>query len=114
MDEDSATGDLVLHVQRRTGSTLLLIDGELDAATAPDLADLCRCVHAHGDRDVVIDLTATSFLDSSGLRALVGARRLFGDGGGSLRLAHPSEPVMRLLEITGLRDYFAIDEPTSG
>ena len=88
MDEDSATGDLVLHVQRRTGSTLLLIDGELDAATAPDLADLCRCVHAHGDRDVVIDLTATSF--------------------------HPSEPVMRLLEITGLRDYFAIDEPTSG
>jgi anti-sigma B factor antagonist len=114
VDEDTAMGQLVLDVQQRAGSTLVRIAGDLDAATAPDLADLCRSVHAHGDRDVVIDLTDTSFLDSSGLRALVGARRLFGDGGGSLRLAHPSEPVIRLLEITGLRDYFAIDEPTSG
>ena len=59
----------------------------------------------------MIDLTDTSFLDSSGLRALIGARQLFGSDGGTVRLAHPNESVVRLLDITGLSDYFSIDEP---
>jgi anti-anti-sigma factor len=45
------------------------------------------------------------------LRVLVGAQQLFGDDGGTVRLSHPSAPVMRLLAITGLSDFFSIDEP---
>ena len=112
-DEDGAVRDLLLEVQRHGTETTLSVTGELDAATAPELADLCRSVHDEGVRDIVIDLTDTTFLDSSGLRALIGARQLFGDEGANLRLVHPSEPLRRLLDITGLDGYFAIDDSPS-
>ena len=109
MDDDLAPDrDLFLEVDRDGPAAVLSVKGELDASTAPDLADLCHSVHAAGARDVVIDLTDTSFLDSSGLRALIEAHRLFAEGG-NLQLAHASEPVRRLLEITGLDDYFTLD-----
>ena len=107
-DELSPERELLLEVERRGPAATVSVRGELDASTAPDLADLCCSVHADGARDLVIDLTETSFLDSSGLRALIGAHRLFSEGG-NLALAHASEPVRRLLEITGLDDYFTLD-----
>jgi anti-sigma B factor antagonist len=107
-EERAPDRDLFLEVARNGPAAVLSVKGELDAATAPDLAELCHSVHAAGARDVVIDLTDTSFLDSSGLRALIEAHRLFADGG-HLQLVHASEPVRRLLEITGLDDYFALD-----
>ena len=109
MDEElSLERELLLEVERRGVAATVSVRGELDAATAPDLADLCHSVHADGARDLVIDLTDTSFLDSSGLRALIEAHRLFSSDG-NLALAHASEPVRRLLEITGLDDYFTLD-----
>ena len=107
---DDETGDLSLDVSLRGSAATLSVRGELDVSTAPELADLCRSVHALGARDVVIDLTDTSFLDSSGLRALIGARQLFSDGGGNVRLAHPTAPVLRLLDLSGLTAYFSVDE----
>jgi anti-sigma B factor antagonist len=109
-DEPPALRDLVLEVQQHGISATLRMQGELDAFTAPELADLCGSVFADGGRDIVIDLTDTSFLDSSGLRTLIGARQLFGSEGGTVRLAHPNESVIRLLALTGLSDYFSIDE----
>jgi anti-sigma B factor antagonist len=107
LDDELSDRDLLLEVQRRGAAATVSVRGELDASTAPDLADLCHSVHADGTRELVIDLTDTSFLDSSGLRALIDAHRLF--AGGSLQLSHASEPVRRLLEITGLDDYFTLD-----
>ena len=101
--------ELELEVDQRGDVAIVSLAGDLDVSTAPELVDLCRSVHAQGAREVVIDLTDTGFLDSAGLRALIGAHQLFGDDGGNVRLSHPSEPVMRLLEITGLVDYFSIE-----
>jgi len=112
-DDASGAADLVLEVQQRGDVATLRMRGELDAFTAPELANLCGSVFANGARDVVIDLTETSFLDSSGLRVLVGARQLFAGDGGTVRLAHPNESVVRLLAITGLSDYFSIEGPAS-
>jgi anti-anti-sigma factor len=108
-DDTAAARDLVLEVRQRGNAAILTPKGELDATTAPDLVDLCRSIHARGARDIVIDLTDTSFLDSSGLRALISAQQLFAAPSAAMRLSHPSPPVMRLLDITGLTDYFPID-----
>lgn len=109
-DETGAARDLVLELQQQGDIATVRMRGELDAFTAPELANLCGSVFAQGARDVVIDLRETSFLDSSGLRVLVGARQLFTGDGGTVRLAHPNEAVVRLLAITGLSEYFSIDE----
>jgi anti-sigma B factor antagonist len=108
-DETTEEPDLVVEVVRRGDAATVSMKGDLDVSTAPELADTCRAVYADGAREVIIDLTDTSFLDSSGLRALVGVRQLFGDGG-HVRLSHPSEPMLRLLDLTGLSDYFSIIE----
>jgi anti-sigma B factor antagonist len=113
-DEMAVVPDLVLDVRQDGGTAVLRLQGDLDVSTAPELAELCRSVHARGATEVVIDLTETTFLDSAGLRALVGAQRLFGGDGANVRLSHPSETVIRLLDITGLTDYFAIDCTRSG
>jgi anti-anti-sigma factor len=104
-DDMLPSSDLELEVDLRGDVAIVSMAGDLDVSTAPELVDLCRSVYARGAREVVIDLTDTGFLDSAGLRALIGAHQLFGD----VRLSHPSEPVMRLLEITGLVDYFSIE-----
>jgi anti-sigma B factor antagonist len=110
VDEETVDAkDLVLDVRQDGRGVIVTMNGELDAFTAPDLAEVCQHVFERGTLEVVIDLTDTRFLDSSGLRALVGARQLFGAAGGNVRLSHPSEPVTRLLAITGLTDYFSID-----
>ena len=109
-DERALAPDLVVDVRRDGDAAIVSMAGELDVSTASELVDVCRSVYAQGTRDVVLDLTYTSFLDSSGLRALIGAQQLFGDDGRNVRLAHPSEPVMRLLEITGLSAYFSIED----
>ena len=108
-DEMAVAPDLVLDVRRDGDTAILKLHGDLDIATAPELAELCQSVHEQGARDVVIDLTETTFLDSAGLRALIGAQRLFSGDGANVRLSHPSDAVIRLLDITGLTGWFAID-----
>ena len=61
------------------------------------------------ETEVVLDLSGTAFLDSSGLRAILTAHRKMAGAKGSLLLRAPSEPVTRLLEITGLTDHFRTD-----
>ena len=87
---------------------MLGVQGELDAYTAPGLEEHVTALLGEGVTDLVLDLAATGFLDSSGYRALLTAHRRLEGGGGQLGLRNPSEPVLRLLEITGLRDHFGI------
>jgi anti-sigma B factor antagonist len=112
-DETSADRALSVEVEHEGPAITLSVKGDLDAATAPELANLCLAAFDEGARELVIDLTDTSFLDSSGLRALIGARQLFADEG-ALRLSHASEPVLRLLDLTGLTDFFALDDHRNG
>lgn len=77
--------------------------GEVDLATVEDLrervADALRGPHP----DVVIDLSAVTFMDAAGLRPLLEARAQLGD---RLWLRDPSESVLMLLDLTDLGDGF--------
>jgi len=81
------------------GAAALHVAGDLDLATAPLLEDALADV---GASVVVIDLSGCSFLDSAGIRALVGAARRLADGGRSLRVVAADSGIVRLLEITGV------------
>jgi anti-sigma B factor antagonist len=77
--------------------------GELDVFTAPALRlDLQRLAENSAVAVLVIDLFAVTFLDSSGLGALVGALRRLRERGGSLRIVRPQTPAARIFELTGL------------
>jgi len=84
------------------GSTLTL-SGELDLATAADLeAALATALAAladSGQPELIVDLGATTFLDSVTIRALVRARRRAEAAGGRLRLRGVSPRIGRVLRL---------------
>lgn len=62
---------------------------------------------------VVLDLSGTTFLDSTGLSAIVAARKQATESGGWLRVANPRPNVQKLLAITALDDYLGVHATVS-
>ncbi|MFI6420126.1 STAS domain-containing protein [Streptomyces sp. NPDC050842] len=69
--------------------TVLSIRGELDLVTSPRIRRRVHDAVAGGRHDLVIDLSAVRFCDSSGVGVLIAARRLLRSCGGRLRLILP-------------------------
>jgi anti-sigma B factor antagonist len=109
VDEHIVGPDLVLTTETEGDRSVIAIKGELDAYTAPGLEDQIASLVAAGTTTVVLDLSETGFLDSSGLRAILTAHRKLTGAQGALLLRGVSEPVTRLLEITGLTEHFRLD-----
>ncbi len=69
----------------------LRVRGELDIATVPRLAECVVAELAARPRSLVVDLTDTTFMDSSGARELVRAARRAADAGTSLQVVCPRD-----------------------
>ena len=72
--------------------------GELDMATCDGLTELLRSASA-GHDPVVLDFSGVSFMDSSGLRALLEGAGLPNEGG-PVVILNPSPQVRRVLDIS--------------
>lgn len=80
--------------------TVVVAEGQIDSHTSTALDDALSTMSPGGT--ISVDLSAVTFVDSSGLRVLVRAHKRQLGGGGHLTILAPSEPVQRLLDITGL------------
>ena len=76
--------------------------GRLNMVAARDLKQLLAQLVQDGTVRIVVDLHDVSFLDSSGLGALIGGVKTTRQQGGDLRIVAPSEPVVAILEFTNL------------
>jgi anti-sigma B factor antagonist len=92
---DSADGDA------------LVVRGEIDMATAPQLRDRLNALVDAGSTRIVLDCTALDFLDSSGIGVLVAVLKRLGDDG-SLTLESPPAHVRKVLDLTGVSAHLAI------
>ncbi|MFE1344460.1 STAS domain-containing protein [Streptomyces sp. NPDC058757] len=84
------------------------VSGELDIHRAEEVrSTLLRAItEAPPGAEVIVDLLYSSFCDSSGLDALLTARRRAADSGHALRLRAPSHQMVRLLKSTDTADLF--------
>jgi len=89
------------------GVTVAVLTGEIDLASCTRLGQQLTEIVATGDR-VELDMSNVAFMDSTGLRVLVAAKEDSRRRGGSLVVTAASEPVRRLLEITGLAGEFSL------
>ena len=87
---------------------VLTIDGDLDLATAPDLATLGLSLVDDGARDVIVDARGLTFCDSSGLSVFVQIANRLAQRQGRLAIAGPTPIVRRVLEMSGLVDAFVV------
>jgi anti-sigma B factor antagonist len=99
---------LPINVERRHGYTILSPQGEIDFATGPQLKDAITERLVAGDVNLVVDLLAVDFIESTGLGALIGGRRRAHALKGSLRLVCTEQQLLRIFRITGLDKVFAI------
>ena len=88
--------------RRHDGTTVIRPDGRLNMVAAPGLVSTVAELVADGRARLVVDLSTTVFMDSSGLGALIGCLKKARQAGGDLRLAAPTEQVTTVLELTNL------------
>ena len=100
-----------IHSSHTDDTAHLELRGELDIGTAPKLEEAVDRALDDGCREVVLDLGGTTFLDSSGLGALIRAARTVGDRHGTMAVVSPPGSEARLViemsrtgSIVGLRD----------
>lgn len=81
----------------------LTVTGEVDLSTRDLLAEtLHTAITAGGVTDITIDLDRVTFLDATGISALIGGRKLAAQYGVTYLVTNPHGTVHRVLEVTGV------------
>jgi anti-sigma B factor antagonist len=112
--EDLPTIELRLRTARvDEGIFLIEVQGELDLYSSGDLMHAVEQVVEREPSAVVIDLSRTTFIDSTGLGVLVAGTKLMRDRGDELHLAGTTPATTAALTSAGLESFFSIS-PTVG
>ena len=84
------------------GVTVVAPRGRLNMVAAPRLRDLITTIVDGGSNRIVVELSSTEFIDSSGLGALISGLKTTRQAGGDLRIAAPTQQVETVLSLTNL------------
>jgi anti-sigma B factor antagonist len=87
---------------------VVAVTGEIDLFTAPEFKQRVAAPIDAGRTHVIVDLTATTFIDSSSLGVLIGAHRRLRRLNGTLVIVCSGEPILKTFRITGLDGVFTI------
>lgn len=85
-----------------TGLRIIVVSGELDLFAAPELKRAVSGALDDDARDLIVDLTQTLFIDSSGLAVLMLAMRRSHGLGGRLVVVDAEGSVARTFQVAGL------------
>ena len=84
------------------GTATVTLEGELDLANCESLGEVLREVTNRKPDHVIVDLAQVSFLDSSGIRCLIGAVQDAARSGTGLVVRQPQAAVRRVMEVCGV------------
>ncbi len=104
-------GEIEVVSRRLRDGVVIEVSGEVDLATARAVErELLRAEESHGQ--VALDLSKTSFMDSTGLKMIVAANKRLRDRGGRLLVVQGAPQIRRLLELTRVADHVELlDDP---
>lgn len=94
-------GQLSVVSAATDGIRVLTLAGEIDRDTGQPLRQALDATGTARPR-IVVDLSRVTFMDSTGINILIAAHRSLTEAGGWIRLAAPTDAVMRLLQIVGV------------
>ena len=84
------------------------LGGEVDLYTAPEFKERLVQIIEDGKKQLVVDLSKATFIDSTTLGVLVGGVKRLRPSGGSLALVCADQNITKIFEITGLDRVFPI------
>jgi len=88
--------------------TIVTVQGQLVVTNRQEFKQMVLDAMEQGARTVIVDFTDASYIDSSGLGALVSLSRRLRDAGGDLRLVGLSDELRTLFELTRLDALFPL------
>jgi anti-sigma B factor antagonist len=102
--------DIVTSLDQDAHTTTVALHGEVDVLTVDQVrVALVGALAAH-PQHLVVDLGDLSFIDSTGLGALIAGFQRARDAGVSFRLAHPTPAVRQTLVLSGLLEVVPLTE----
>jgi anti-anti-sigma factor len=96
--------DFRVEVRSEGQAAIVVVRGELDLATSPQLEEKLRKLLETGSEPLVIDLRELEFMDSTGLSIIVKAHQRLSETGRRLSIVRGSQQVQRLLDLTGVSE----------
>ena len=87
---------------------VIAVGGEIDIFTAPDVRRAAVSAIDEGAKRIVLDLSQTTFLDSTGLGVIIGLSKRVRPAGGDVLIVNTDDGIARTFEITGLSEIFRI------
>ena len=103
-------GLLTLESAREGDTHVILLSGELDIMSSPEVDKELRRVEATDADAIVLDLSGLQFVDSTGLRLLIQAEQRSRWDAGRLSLKRPPGRVQRVFEIAGIDKLLPFDD----
>ncbi|WP_299393578.1 STAS domain-containing protein [Pelagibius sp.] len=94
-------------IREESGKTVVELGGEIDLDRAPHVRRILLDCVARG-RDLLVDLSQVSYIDSSGIASLVEALQSAGKGGTAFGLVAVSPQALRVFELARLDQVFTI------
>lgn len=102
--DDHRSGKIEVASRPLQDGIVVGVSGEVDLATAGAVEqELLRAEVSHDL--VVLDLSKTSFMDSTGIHMIISANRRLQERGGRLLVVHGPPHIRRLLELTGVAEH---------
>jgi anti-sigma B factor antagonist len=83
-------------------SATVVLDGEIDIATAPAIRRFLMAAINGGNVHLAVDMSGVTFIGAAGIGVLIAAANRAREAGGGLSLLAPSRQVRRLLDILHL------------
>jgi anti-sigma B factor antagonist len=96
--------------ERDGDDVVISVAGEVDLYTAPELKQELVRVIEEGTRNVIVDMSETTFIDSTTLGVLVSGLKRLRPSGGQLALVVTDRNIRKVFDITGLDRVFPIHE----
>lgn len=101
LESPTVSDQVTVTVDERDDAVVVHVAGVVDALSLTDVSRVFTDAQ-RGSVPLVVDLSGVTFMDSRGLGALLAANERSREGAAPLRIYRPSDPVQRLLEVSGV------------
>ncbi len=92
----------------REGGTVLSVNGRIDTTAAPELDQAIIQEIDRGNRRILLDLSAVSYISSGGLRVILATAKKLKSPGDKFGLCSLSPEVFKIMKLAGLTSIFSI------
>ncbi len=99
-----------IQLKNEGNIVVLSISGELDLYNAPELKEAIQKLINDKKVQVIIDMDRVSYVDSSGIGALISSFSSLKKSQGQMRICNVAGSVRKVFELTRLTSFFQIDD----